>query len=287
MQTEQIINEIQFQKKNILRTEALEMREELHQLTKKIEQYKCSKYWESKNKRIKQIQLDSRDIATELVVIILDLPIHKPIQLVASKLSHLIGSFDSVKDGITTASEIINQCEGIIYEIELQEKEEEINSYMLVPLFESDHLEWLESIQYPLPMLVEPRKWVSNNEGGWLSKQESVVHGSMNHHNETQALEALNQLQSIEWELDQDMLLFPEVPNKELDTQEKKDQFRLMKEASKKAYKEIGTKPFYFVWRFDKRGRMYSQGYQINLQSTNFKKAILNTSKKQIVTGEL
>ena len=42
---------------------------------------------------------------------------------------------------------------------------------------------------------------------------------------------------------------------------------------------------FYFTWKFDSRGRMYSQGYHCNLQATEYKKAILNFSHEELING--
>ena len=39
--------------------------------------------------------------------------------------------------------------------------------------------------------------------------------------------------------------------------------------------KEYSTKPFYFEWNYDKRGRIYSKGYLINVQSNEYGKALL------------
>ena len=42
---------------------------------------------------------------------------------------------------------------------------------------------------------------------------------------------------------------------------------------------------FYFIWKYDKRGRMYSQGYDINLQGSEYKKATIEFSKQELITG--
>lgn len=40
-------------------------------------------------------------------------------------------------------------------------------------------------------------------------------------------------------------------------------------------YSFVSDKEFYFQWKFDFRGRMYSSGYDVNLQSDKFKKACI------------
>ena len=39
--------------------------------------------------------------------------------------------------------------------------------------------------------------------------------------------------------------------------------------------KEYSTRPFYFEWNYDKRGRIYSNGYLINVQANEYGKALL------------
>jgi hypothetical protein len=39
--------------------------------------------------------------------------------------------------------------------------------------------------------------------------------------------------------------------------------------------------------QFDKRGRMYSKGYHINLQASGYKKALLDFSEPMPIEGEL
>ena len=55
--------------------------------------------------------------------------------------------------------------------------------------------------------------------------------------------------------------------------------------SSRKVYQELLSygNSFYLNWRFDKRGRMYSQGHEVNIQSTSYKKALINLTKREII----
>jgi DNA-directed RNA polymerase len=44
--------------------------------------------------------------------------------------------------------------------------------------------------------------------------------------------------------------------------------------------------PFYFDWRYDARGRSYSIGWDINLQSDEYHKAMLSLANEELVTDE-
>jgi DNA-directed RNA polymerase len=56
---------------------------------------------------------------------------------------------------------------------------------------------------------------------------------------------------------------------------------------SRKTYEKYSDKEFYFIVQFDKRGRMYTHGYHITNQGSGYKKALVNFSKKQLITGGL
>lgn len=143
----------------------------------------------------------------------------------------------------------------------------------------------IEVTLYLPPMVSKPLKWGNNVNGGYLTINQSVILGRSNHHGEKQALDAINILQNVEWEIDEYIDQFMEESKKDLDTHQKRTQFQQYRDNSEYVtglLKDHGNK-FYFVWRYDKRGRMYSQGYHVNLQSTEYKKALLNFTKKELI----
>lgn len=98
---------------------------------------------------------------------------------------------------------------------------------------------------------------------------DKVILGRGNHHWGKQAVDVLNTLQSIQFEIDPDILtnykdceLFETVQFKHI------------------ALNLLG-KPFRFEWKYDKRGRCYSTGYDIQLQGNEYKKALLNLHHKE------
>jgi len=147
--------------------------------------------------------------------------------------------------------------------------------------------QFIANTKYLPPMLVPPREITSNRSCGYLTKTESVILGKMNHHDKPLALDVLNISNNIALSLDRSMLRFHEKSKKPLDSLEKIDNHRRMVNSSKVVYKELieqGNK-FFLTWRPDKRGRVYSQGYHVNLQSTSYKKALINLHEKHLITG--
>jgi hypothetical protein len=241
--------------------------------------------YDSKNIRISEIEVEPIDIAYQLAASVLKCNgTITPIQGICTAIAPLLNS--NLLDGIRTAAEILAVCEGELYELMAHDyKGNPTGTLALEPKIKPslDVLSRIDEFMYVPPMVMPPKKWESNQGGGHYTQQESCILGQHNHHKGTQALDCLNTLQAIEWELDPEILRLREKPNKRPDTPEKSIQFDLMKTTSSRLYKEYTGIPFYFMWKFDKRGRMYSSGYHINLQSTDYKKALLSFVTKEVI----
>jgi len=124
-----------------------------------------------------------------------------------------------------------------------------------------------------------------NVGGGYLMDSSSCILGTINHHNHYLNLDALNTLQSIEWCFNDFIVGLGELPNKPLITSDQQAQFTQFKEEAieiRKVLQENGEK-FQFRWDYDSRGRSYSRGYHVNLQSTEFQKASIEFYKKEVI----
>lgn len=144
----------------------------------------------------------------------------------------------------------------------------------------------ISDTQYLPPMICKPFTVTDNYTYHSMTEMSSLILGnSVNHHDMTLALDAINIASQIKLSLDQYILGFTEVPNKELDTQDKVDSFNRMQIASTKVYQFLleNDNEFYLRWKFDKRGRMYSQGYHCNVQATDYKKALISFADKELL----
>lgn len=105
----------------------------------------------------------------------------------------------------------------------------------------------------------------------------------------------INKLQAVPWEINEDVLYYindtlkpadePETPIQE---RERVKAFKLRDLETDNVINyllENGNK-FYFGWKYDKRGRSYSQGYHVNPQGNSYRKAMLNYSNKEELTTE-
>lgn len=259
---------------------------ELHEL---LREYVKGDYYDSKNRRIRYLRdnFAMMDVIDELIIIVIPEVGEQPIQAVASKLAAFL-EYDDIYDGIKTASEIIAIAASVdLYDI-IMPYASSTGALMIESLYELDEdtIQKLENLKYLPPMICEPRPITDNNCSGYLTKSESVILGSQNHHEEPQALDVLNICGKIPLALDKAVLALEEKPKKELDTEDKMANWLRMIISSREVYKELLLEGnmFYLNWRFDKRGRIYSQGYHVNIQSTSYKKALINLHKKEVIT---
>jgi hypothetical protein len=132
----------------------------------------------------------------------------------------------------------------------------------------------LAKLQYLPPMKSRPLKWTNNHNGGWLWESKHLVLGNQfTKHDEPLAYDVINKLQNIAWEIDPDTYLFEKETNSAINRQ----QFLSVID-------EYLGKHFYFVWRYDSRGRSYSSGYHLDLQTNEYGKALLSLHKKELIT---
>lgn len=256
-----------------------------------IEAYLQGTYYSSKAKRIEHlvgIGLTNRELTLETLIIVMSIEGAQPIQSVAGKLATIL-NYEDTFDGIKTAAELISVIsDSDIYDI-IAANNSITGSLMVKSRFmlEEKTLQYIANTKYLPPMICTPKEIDSNFTSGYLTKDASVILGKGNHHNKYQALDALNIATNITLSLDMDMLRFEEKSKQHLNTPVKIANYRRLVTSSKIVYKELieqGNK-FNFDWRYDKRGRMYSQGYHVNIQATQYKKAIINLHEKHLIEG--
>ena len=124
--------------------------------------------------------------------------------------------------------------------------------------------------------------WTNPYNGGYSFERSYAILGdSFNKHDYPIDLNTLNILQSVKYKLTNNV----DTPQK-LDEEASDDrvvQFALAEIQTRKVLKEYRDDEFSFVWKFDKRGRVYSCGYDINVQGDSYRKASLEFAKEEIV----
>lgn len=252
-----------------------------------LQDYLNQDYWESKNERLATIK--SMDLET----VILDVLVQ--VCLIAQKEVPLISlcSAKTIKDmtkqeSAMTIGEILHCIDST--DLILWDKPKDkilVKSNMAL----SDELERRLKLMCVLPpMMTKPRKLTHNKSSGFLTiKSDSLILGDKeNYHDECISLDVLNTLNSQALCLDLDICYKFE---KEF-TGDKTDETALLTfEKAKEQFEffrdKLNDSTIHFTHKVDKRGRVYSQGYQMNTQGTSYEKACINLKTKEYVTGEL
>ena len=270
----QLHNELEYSKRmrnNLILTDVLdEIPIKITQsLSLAIDSYRKGSYYESKQKRVDKLP-NTIEIVSNIIAIILSSKRPKPIQGIATELGLVLGYRNQI-NAVKTGAEILSICHGKLYDIKLSDDSTEI-----IPKYNltKNIMNKLNILQYLPPMLQKPNDWISNTDGGWLWERKSIILGKGTHHFKPQAYDALNLLQSVAWTVDIPIYINAQNTNKTMD----EEQFE-------RVVKTCFGKPFYFVWRYDKRGRSYSSGYDLNIQSNEYGKALLSLFNKKIVTN--
>ena len=203
----------------------------------------------------------------------------KPIQAIAVQLGYSIGG--SIHKG----------CKGPVQAFELGlTLIKECASSGLYELVQNDEGFWyivsnysltkatrheLGKLQYLPPVQMIQLDWHYNQDGGFAYEKKNIILGKgFGRHDKPLAYDVVNKLQKVAWTIDTDTYLHEKDTNHNLN---KKKFLRVMNEY-------LG-KEFYFVWRYDSRGRMYSSGFDLNIQSNEYGKALLRLHNKEPITN--
>lgn len=130
---------------------------------------------------------------------------------------------------------------------------------------------------YLPPMVVPPLDWTEHADGGYINERLPAILKWKNRHNGFLNYDALNAAQQTQYTLDGFIMTRFNDPVCPADRQQ---------------YEEIATyalllaRPFHFVWQYDSRGRMYSHGYHMDIQSREYKKCLINFAKTESLTEE-
>ncbi len=157
-----------------------------------------------------------------------------------------------------------------------------------------DVQEELDKYQFPLPMVVEPREITNNLQTGMLTSGGSVIL-KKNHHEDDVCLDHLNRVNKIKFVINNKTAIMIKNQWRNLDRPkegETKDDFLKRKKAFEK-YDRIAHKvitelnaqgnEFFLTHRYDKRGRIYCQGYHVNYQGAAWNKAVIELANKEFV----
>ena len=245
-------------------------------------------HYESKNERKQQLKsLDIPQLIKEILVPIFMLTREEKVTSIVGRIAHLL-HFSDKMDGIKTISELLAiMCLNDLFTIYKDHKYDELkvkNDFRL-----SDRtLKFIDQTKYLPPMVCRPKEIKNNYQSGYLTFDDSLILGTGNHHEGDLCLDNINRLNAIPLSLNLKLLKrYEETSKKDLDTPEKEKAFNKMVQDSYRVYIDIVNQgnEFHLTHKVDKRGRTYAQGYHVNTQGSDYKKAIIDFHEKEIIEG--
>ena len=183
--------------------------------------------------------------------------------------------------------DIVLAMDDILYDIEYVNVKQDNDEYVKIAHckigFELDAtLATMPDLAFfKIPLLEEPKDWTEYESGGYyLNNTKSTLNRGSDFEPQS-VLGTLNILQSNAYTLTSEAYLenLQEATTEKL---MKKYDYHFAESITKNITKSAGlvfntmqNRKFYFEWKFDFRGRLYSTGYDINLQGDKFRKGIL------------
>ena len=215
---------------------------------------------------------DSRNLGCRLLT---------PKQLFTSLMRKMNNDIHKVKA-------VMELTDGILYDVKKRNVQDEYSQWFTITYIEidfpvsEDALELIEYKMFRLPMVECPDNWTENNRGGYFEHKRSITTNRGSDKQPQQVCDVLNMLQKQAWKMSDNTSIQEEEEylrskfkaNGDTNSMiELKTQNALL--TAQSTYDAMHDKEFYFEWRYDFRGRMYSTGYNLNIQSDKYKKACL------------
>lgn len=158
-----------------------------------------------------------------------------------------------------------------------------------------DVQEELDRFQFPLPMVVMPKPVRENTDTGYLDSRGSIIL-KKNHHEEDVCLDHINRVNRIRFSINFDTAHMIANSWRNLDRpkpgesqQEYQKRVKAFEKYDRTAKDVINLlvqydNEFYLTHKYDKRGRIYCQGYHVNYQGAPWNKAVIELADKEIVS---
>ena len=244
-----------------------------------------SSYTDNKCDRIDMLGLMDMDKIVEHILEAVAIKPKQTLQEVVGYLQRYMPHPDPL-DRVKTAAEILAVCEnrGSLYWIRGNGPRRAHTVVIDKPVWVrihpniSDTIDWINTTVFNPPLVAKPLKATNDNCGYHTIREPSIL-GFETQHDGCISLDVLDMLNGIKWVIDPHVLAEQEISNKPLDTRDKREAFNDQIRDSKELYAMYQDKPFWFVWQYDSRGRVYTHGYHIAFQSYEYKKALLSFDK--------
>lgn len=301
LRLKQALIEFQYGKHTIKELIMKEVKEDLGDVIAKgaelIKDYVNSDFYEGKGDRVRAIRtMNYIELVTSMLCTAITIEVPEPIQRMVTSVANLLPYSCRLEAARTAAELIVVVSKTKLYDVILA-ADSETGTLQLVSNFLLDEGTRTEIMgkKYLPPMVCKPNLVDSNLSNSHLTMGEkSLVLGKGNHHYEPLSYDAINIANGVELELNYDIIdnciELPKHPERKEDEKRSEHRERIdshdqMVLESKLVYEQLRGNSFYFGHSYDMRGRQYTDGYHVNNQGNEFKKASIQLKTKHIITG--
>lgn len=217
--------------------------------------------------------------------LLVQMSLHKRCQLPT-----LVGLLDKHFNNVQQTTDMLHRCA----EADLVNWSPGLKLFVTVATISQDVQDELDRFQYPLPMVVMPRKVKCNRDTGMLNSGGSLILKN-NHHEDDICLDHINRSNRIKFAINWGVVKMVKNQWRGLDKAkagESRDEFQKRKRAFEKYDRtakdvmdiitEHGNE-FHLLHKYDKRGRSYCQGYHVTYQGADWSKATIEFADKELV----
>lgn len=253
-----------------------------------LEEWLNQDYYASKQQRLDQIrELNLRELTLKVLRGICYLTRPELFTSVSAKLAGELG-FSDKPQAIATMAEILAVlCGTDAYDIVKPDRQASLLVVNRIQLEERTRA-YLDNATFLPPMVCEPNVVEHNRMSGYLTHNDSLVLGRGNHHDGELCLDVINRQNRIPLKLDLAFMKQHDLqPSHELVTPEQREQWEAFRSQTFQLallMNQHGNR-FYLTHKVDKRGRLYSVGYHITTQGSQYQKAMLEFAEEEIVEG--
>mgnify|MGYP006075858401 CR=1 FL=1 len=259
-------------------------------------EYLLKSYYTSKNIRLEYLSsTNTREIVLMVCSVVLPLRHQTSIQAVVGQIANYL-DYESIFDGVKTAAELLAVMapSGLFTIIPARSSGGE--GSMLIQsnvTLDKKTEEFIAKTMYLPPLKCCPNKVTHVGQSGYLNGNGSLILNG-GYHEEPIALDVINILSKIKLSIDPVITHFEEpIPEAKkpltlVQDIQRREVFITQRDVSETLCEEImdSGNLMYFTWKYDSRGRIYSQGYNINIQSTDYKKSLICLYHKQLIKIE-
>lgn len=176
-------------------------------------------------------------------------------------------------------TELVLEVLDKLIQLDLLDYNTQLKQVITVYSLNPEEMEHFSKMMYPKPLVVKPEKLLRNSDTGYWYNSKGCVILRSHFMKEDVNLDHLNRVNSIPLRINKEVLENREnKPKKILPTVQDRENWNRFTRQQREIAEEYSDKDFYLTHKYDKRGRVYCQGYHLTYQGNDFSNALIEFS---------